>query len=87
MALRFHVPAEFWGSNWRMVVRFNGHGTNGGTFRLWNARFRSLVKMDSTIDVHLESDDIMMEDDLDDKHSFLLVSDWLATGDMRKLKI
>jgi len=38
--------------------------------------------MDSTIDVHLESDDIMMEDDLDDKHSFLLVSDWLATGDM-----
>ena len=71
-----------------MIARFSGHGTMGGVFRLWNARFRSVVKTDSHIDVHLESDDLIQEDDLDDPHSFLLVADWLATGNMREyLKI
>jgi len=76
------VPAEYWGTNWRMIARFSGHGTTGGVFRLWNARFRNVFKTDSHIDVHLESDDFIQEDDLDDPHSFLLVADWLATGNM-----
>ena len=71
-----------------MIARFSGHGTMGGVFRLWNANFRSVVKTDSHIDVHLESDDLIQDDDLDDPHSFLLVADWLATGNMREyLKI
>ena len=67
-----------------MIARFSGHGTTGGVFRLWNARFRNVFKTDSHIDVHLESDDFIQEDDLDDPHSFLLVADWLATGNMRE---
>jgi len=82
--MRIHIPEQYWGaSGWSLIIRFNGAHMQSGSFQLWNANFFNIYRKANGLEIHIHQK-YYTANDLDDRHSFLLVSERLSLGDLRK---
>ena len=83
--MRIHIPEQYWtDAGWSLIVRFNGAHVHSGSFQLWNANFFNIYRKTNGMEIHIQQE-YDSGNDLDHQHSFLLVSERMSIGDLRKL--
>jgi hypothetical protein len=82
--MKINIPPKYWRQEgWSLILRFNGAHKNSGTFQVWNAQFFNIYRKPDGLEIHLQMK--WWTADIDDQHSFTIVSDHLNLGDKRKI--